>query len=88
MRLFTLFEGIDQDAAGFGWNVQDPKNGSSTGVDLLSVVMHEMGHVLGYDHHDVMGASLDVGLRNLDWLYSNPDLAHDQVRYGRRPEFP
>lgn len=46
---------VDRDAAGYGWSI------SSGGVDLLSVVTHEFGHVLGFnhDHHDrVMGAML------------------------------
>lgn len=37
-------------------------------IDLLSVVLHEMGHVLGYDHDDegVMGATLETGVRHTD----------------------
>ena len=34
---------IDRDAAGYGWS-------DSGGVDLLSVIKHEFGHVLGRDH--------------------------------------
>jgi hypothetical protein len=66
---------IDDDAAGWGWNVErpvisdqwrdggqiflnpeprTPKPGVGTlnpaGVDLLTAVMHEMGHLLGYGH--------------------------------------
>jgi uncharacterized repeat protein (TIGR01451 family) len=36
---------IDQTAAGWGWAV----NGGS-GMDLLTVVSHELGHVLGFEH--------------------------------------
>ncbi len=33
-------------------------------MDLLSVLMHEMGHVLGHDHGDgVMGEALSAGVR-------------------------
>ena len=47
---------IDSDAAGRGWQT----------MDLVSVVMHELGHVLGFDHDDagaipVMNGTLDVG---------------------------
>jgi hypothetical protein len=43
---------IDVDAAGRGWDQ----------VDLLSVVTHEIGHLLGFDH-DVLGESLLPGQR-------------------------
>jgi Ca2+-binding RTX toxin-like protein len=47
---------IDSDAAGRGWQT----------MDLASVVMHELGHVLGFDHDDagaipVMNGILDAG---------------------------
>jgi hypothetical protein len=47
---------IDSDAAGRGWQ----------SMDLASVVMHEFGHVLGFDHDDagaipVMNGTLDAG---------------------------
>jgi len=37
-------------------------------VDLLSVVMHEIGHVLGYDHdsNEVMSETLGIGTRTID----------------------
>ena len=53
---------IDRDAAGYGWSV-----GGTGGVDLLSAVTHELGHLLGFDH-DVMGSTLGVGVRDLDFL--------------------
>jgi len=37
-------------------------------VDLLTAVMHELGHIFGYDHaaaHDVMHATLPLGTRRL-----------------------
>jgi predicted Zn-dependent protease with MMP-like domain len=47
---------LDSDAAGRGWQT----------TDLLSIVMHELGHVLGFDHDDagaisVMNGTLDAG---------------------------
>ncbi len=47
---------IDRDAAGYGWG--------GAGIDLLSVVSHELGHRLGFDH-DLMGETLAVGTRQL-----------------------
>lgn len=51
---------IDADAAGHGWFL-DPTpaldeefdsagDSSMTQMDLLTAIMHEMGHVLGFDH--------------------------------------
>jgi hypothetical protein len=49
---------IDSNAAGYGW--------SQGGMDLRTVVTHELGHVLGFDHddaalHTVMRDELDSG---------------------------
>jgi hypothetical protein len=71
---------IDQDAAGYGWFVDStpwedsefstPGNqGEEAGMDLLTTVAHELGHVLGlHDNHEgyeVMGAFLSSGARRL-----------------------
>jgi hypothetical protein len=60
---------IDADGAGHGWSFE--RSGPADGrVDLLSVVVHELGHVLGFDHVvpsgsgvDFMGAVLSTGIR-------------------------
>ncbi len=68
---------IDSNAAGYGWFI-DPTpaddsefaNGSGpSGVDLLTVVMHEMGHVLGFNDlypeaNLLMSETLDTGERH------------------------
>ncbi len=51
---------IDRDAAGYGWG--------GSGMDLLSVVTHELGHKMGFEHSDgynVMGATLAPGTQRL-----------------------
>ncbi|MCB9951248.1 MAG: cadherin-like domain-containing protein [Planctomycetaceae bacterium] len=64
---------IDDNGADFGWFIDSTIgddaefDGSSTvhGVDLLTVVMHEFGHVLGVSHtaDGLMGSSLALGTR-------------------------
>lgn len=84
---------IDSDAAGRGWFVDqtpwddyefDAKgfligNDDADGVDLLSVLAHEMGHLLGVDHEEgndsLMSESLGARERRLPSLGSAYDIA-------------
>jgi hypothetical protein len=55
---------IDRDAAGYGWSLGG-FDGADARMDLVTVVTHELGHVLGFEHNsgqDVMGADLEVGV--------------------------
>lgn len=67
---------LDSNAAGWGWFVAPtpgndsefttPGNkGEMNDIDLLMVLMHEIGHVLGYQHTDggVMDDTLAAGVR-------------------------
>jgi hypothetical protein len=62
---------IDVDAAGHGWFVAFAPPGNADSMDLLTVVSHEIGHLLGFDHEDalaVMRSTLDPGTRYaIDW---------------------
>jgi hypothetical protein len=55
---------IDVDAAGRGWSTGALKKDR---VDLLTAVMHEIGHVLGEEHadHGLMNDTLRPGVRAL-----------------------
>jgi uncharacterized repeat protein (TIGR01451 family) len=58
---------IDPTAQGWGWSIgSTPAPGQ---MDLLTVVSHEVGHVLGFDDHaggnDIMTTTLDAGMRRL-----------------------
>jgi hypothetical protein len=63
---------IDLDGAGSGWSVDPVAVSPGEGrVDLLSVVMHELGHVIGLDH-DELGETLDAGERLSPRVLSSP----------------
>jgi len=77
---------IDSDAAGYGWFVDEtPEDDVEFGaadsaaagrMDLLTAVMHEMGHVMGYDHTEqgLMADTLESGTRTTD-VSENTDTA-------------
>ena len=71
---------IDDDAADHGWSL-GLEGVAHNKVDLLSVLVHEMGHVLGKSDED-MGSTLAVGERMLPELSVTPpeggDGDHDQ----------
>ena len=56
---------LDADAAGWGWHTNPFARVRADRIDLLTVLLHELGHVLGYDHADrgVMHESLAPGAR-------------------------
>jgi hypothetical protein len=65
---------LDINAAGYGWFIdRTPRSdseflsGAPAGMDLLSVLAHELGHVAGLDHADtgVMTPTLAPGVRIL-----------------------
>ncbi len=84
---FGMTISIDVDAAGYGWFVDATPDDDSEfdadgqaiteeaaqGMDLLTVVMHELGHILGLDHaaDGLMAEALTLGTRSAD--------AHDEV---------
>lgn len=97
---------LDDDAAGWGWFIDatpgddaefvTPGDQGELGrIDLLTALMHEMGHVLGYDHEEegALAATLAVGTRlspaepstaALDQVFSQPTYWGDVVAVLRK----
>lgn len=94
---------IDDNAAGWGWFVDttpgDDREFTTPGdqgeqgrIDLLSALMHEMGHMVGYDHDadGVMGETLAAGERLApeaahDAIWADVSLLLEQLQKSRRP---
>ena len=51
-----------------GTQLAAPDSEAAGRMDLLTAVMHELGHVLGFEHGDstIMAASLTTGVRSVD----------------------
>ena len=91
---------IDDDGAGFGWfldatpldDLEFASNDGDrpAGIDLLTVVMHELGHVVGLDDHysadgsdDLMHGYLDAGERRVPGGDTGAAvLSADQAEWG------
>ena len=59
---------LDTNAAGHGWRIDSVASSQPTGMDLLSVISHELGHLLGLEDldptahaGDLMAARLTAG---------------------------
>ena len=65
---------VDDNGAGLGWDIT-PETVEANRYDLLSVLIHELGHVLGHNHNEggVMSEALQPDLRpsDIDNVFAN-----------------
>ena len=84
----TIF--IDRNAAGWGWFIDPSPNsdseffmagnqGEQNHIDLLSVVLHELGHILELDHDEegLMAPTLNAGKRHIRAKNCHDNLVDD-----------
>jgi len=79
---------LDDDAAGHGWNTSVTNDPLPANVDLMTVLAHEFGHVLGVEHIDdgsvpIMSDTLEPGQRvSPDAAAASLVLSIDRNRVG------
>ncbi|MCB9929003.1 MAG: hypothetical protein H6844_06280 [Alphaproteobacteria bacterium] len=83
---------VDLNAAGAGWYIDsDPSTTEAfEGVDLITVLRHEIGHLLGYEHNEIllMAAEIDTGVRlAVDDGATGGATATDGATYATDPTF-
>lgn len=85
---------IDANAAGFGWfaDTGPADDGAFAGIDLLTVVMHELGHAAGFGDHysatasdDLMHGLLEPGERHAPGAAGSAALVSDPVEWDDMP---